>query len=110
MSTATLKKITIPPYSKVKVQWDDRPENYSRENKNKIRGYFAKKYGVEKNDIKIIFRPVKINEKGDVIERGKRIGRILLGSRVDLFLPQGFKPAVKLGDQVRAGVTVIGEL
>ena len=38
MSTATLKKITIPPYSKVKVQWDDRPENYSRENKNKIRG------------------------------------------------------------------------
>ena len=68
MSTATLKKITIPPYSKVKVQWDDRPENYSRENKNKIRGYFAKKYGVEKNDIKIIFRPVKINEKGDVIE------------------------------------------
>ena len=49
-------------------------------------------------------------DKGNVIERGKRIGRILLGSRVDLFLPKGFKPAVKLGDQVRAGVTVIGEL
>jgi len=48
--------------------------------------------------------------KGDVIERGKRIGRILLGSRVDVFLPKGFKPAVKLGDQVRAGVTVLGEL
>ncbi len=49
-------------------------------------------------------------DKGNVIERGKRIGRILLGSRVDLFLPKGFKPSVKLGDQVRAGVTVIGEL
>lgn len=49
-------------------------------------------------------------DKGDVIVRGKRIGRILLGSRVDLFLPKGFKPAVKMGDQVRAGVTVLGEL
>ena len=49
-------------------------------------------------------------EKGDRIKRGERIGRILLGSRVDLFLPKGFKPAVKVGDQVLAGVTVLGEL
>jgi phosphatidylserine decarboxylase len=49
-------------------------------------------------------------DKGESIERGKRIGRILLGSRVDLFLPKGFKAGVKLGDQVRAGVTVLGEL
>lgn len=49
-------------------------------------------------------------EQGDAIARGKRIGRILLGSRVDVFLPKGFKPAVKLGDQVRAGVTILGEL
>jgi|SRR5581483_253711 len=51
-----------------------------------------------------------IPEKGKTIQRGKRIGRILLGSRVDLFLPQNFKSAVKLGDQVRAGVTVLGEV
>lgn len=49
-------------------------------------------------------------EKGDRIARGKRIGRILLGSRVDVFLPKTFKPAVKMGDQVLAGVTVLGEL
>jgi phosphatidylserine decarboxylase len=49
-------------------------------------------------------------EVGDPIRRGERIGRILLGSRVDLFLPKGFKPKVKLGDQVLAGVTVLGEL
>lgn len=49
-------------------------------------------------------------DKGETIERGKRIGRILLGSRVDVFLPKGFKPSVKMGDQVRAGVTVLGEL
>jgi phosphatidylserine decarboxylase len=49
-------------------------------------------------------------EKGDKIEQGKRIGRILLGSRVDVFMPKTFKPAVKVGDQVLAGVTVLGEL
>ena len=49
-------------------------------------------------------------DKGDGMARGKRIGRILLGSRVDVFLPKGFKPAVKMGDQVSAGVTVLGEL
>ncbi|HVZ81658.1 MAG TPA: phosphatidylserine decarboxylase [bacterium] len=48
--------------------------------------------------------------QGDRIERGKRIGRILLGSRVDVFMPKTFKPAVKVGDQVLAGVTVLGEL
>jgi phosphatidylserine decarboxylase len=49
-------------------------------------------------------------EVGDPVRRGERIGRILLGSRVDLFLPKGFKPKVALGDQVKAGVTVLGEL
>ncbi len=48
--------------------------------------------------------------EGDRIVRGHRIGRILLGSRVDVFLPKGFKPSVKRGDQVRAGVTILGEL
>jgi phosphatidylserine decarboxylase len=47
---------------------------------------------------------------GRTVERGGRIGRILLGSRVDVFLPLGFKPVVKVGDRVRAGETVLGEL
>jgi len=59
----------------------------------------------------LLCRRVKTEPKaGQVIRRGERIGRILLGSRVDLFLPKGFKPKIKLGDQVRAGVTVLGEL
>lgn len=58
----------------------------------------------------LLCRRVKTTpDKGGRIRRGERIGRILLGSRVDVFLPKGFKPAVKLGDQVRAGVTVLGE-
>lgn len=58
----------IPPYAKIKVYWDDRPENYSREAKNKVRNHFAKKYGVNKANIDVIYRPVKIDDKGNVIE------------------------------------------
>lgn len=65
---ATLNKILVSPYSKIKVYWDDRPENYSKEAKNKVRNYFANKYGVQKNNINVVYRPVKFNSKGDAIE------------------------------------------
>jgi phosphatidylserine decarboxylase len=59
----------------------------------------------------LLCRRVKTTpDQGDSIIRGKRIGRILLGSRVDVFFPKGFKSSVKIGDQVRAGVTILGEL
>lgn len=61
-------KINISPYAKVKVYWDDRPENYSREAKNKIKNYFSKKYGINKDNIKVVYRPVKVNERGDIVE------------------------------------------
>lgn len=64
----TVTKIQISPYAKVKVVWDDRPENYSKEAKNKVRNYFANKYGVNKNNITVVYRPVKYNDKGDAIE------------------------------------------
>ena len=35
---------------------------------------------------------------------------IKLGSRVDIFVPGGFKLNVKPGDRVRAGESVLGEL
>jgi phosphatidylserine decarboxylase len=58
----------------------------------------------------LLCRRVKTTpEAGDSIQRGKRIGRILLGSRVDVYMPKTFKSNVKVGDQVRAGVTVLGE-
>jgi len=62
------KTIQIPEYAKLKVYWDDKPENYSRESKLKVRNYFAKKYGVEKNNINVVYRPVKIGKNGETIE------------------------------------------
>ena len=64
----TINKNIISPYSKIKVYWDDRPHNYSKESKIKVRNYFANKYGVNRNNINVIYRPVKFNENGDAIE------------------------------------------
>ncbi len=49
-------------------------------------------------------------EKGDVLARGERYGLIRFGSRVDLYLPESYTPSVRLGDEVRAGETVIAAL
>ena len=64
----TLDKTMISAHSKIKVYWDDLPHNYSKDNKIKIRNYFAYKYGVNRNNINVVYRPVKKNAKGDLVE------------------------------------------
>jgi phosphatidylserine decarboxylase len=46
---------------------------------------------------------------GDAVEQGMRFGMIRFGSRMDLFLPPSTRVMVKVGDRVKAGLTVIGE-
>jgi hypothetical protein len=75
--------VTIPEYAKVKVYWDDRPENYSRQNKLKVRDYFSKKYGITKANINVIYRPVKIGKGGEVIE--------ISGAGVDNILDRNYQ-------------------
>lgn len=47
---------------------------------------------------------------GDMLRRGERYGIIKFGSRLDVYLPKDTKIMVKLGDKVKAGETVIGEI
>ncbi|MEO8227548.1 MAG: phosphatidylserine decarboxylase [Gemmatimonadota bacterium] len=48
-------------------------------------------------------------EDGAWIERGQAIGKILMGSQVDVWVPEGsIKPAPVTGDRVRAGEMVLG--
>jgi len=49
-------------------------------------------------------------EKGDVLDRGERIGMIMFGSRVDLFLPQDAQLEVQRGQRVRGGETVVARI
>jgi phosphatidylserine decarboxylase len=47
---------------------------------------------------------------GDRVVLGERFGLIRFGSRTDLILPPEVEIAVKVGDRVRGGVTIIGRL
>lgn len=47
---------------------------------------------------------------GDSLQAGDRIGIIRFGSRVDVFLPVAYEPAVNPGQKVRAGETVIARI
>jgi len=66
--TNVITATKIPEYAKVRVYWDDKPENYSREGKTRIKTHFAKKYGVSRNSIKVVFRPVRYDDKGNAVE------------------------------------------
>lgn len=46
-------------------------------------------------------------QPGQPLDAGQRLGMIKFGSRVEVFLPADAQPAVRVGDQVRGGVTVI---
>jgi len=47
---------------------------------------------------------------GDKVTTGARFGIVKFGSRMDVFLPLGSSVSVAVGDRVRGGETVIGEL
>lgn len=48
--------------------------------------------------------------EGESASRGDRFGMIRFGSRADVILPLGSELAVKVGDKVKGGVSIIGYL
>ena len=71
--------VKIPPYAKIKVYWDDKPENYSRESRAKVKKYFSKKYGIPPQNVNVVYRPVRTNNKGEAVEiDGATISRVTL--------------------------------
>lgn len=49
-------------------------------------------------------------EAGDVKDRAERFGLIRFGSRLDVYLPEGVKPVVRVGQIMVAGETVLGRI
>ncbi|XDA96585.1 phosphatidylserine decarboxylase [Sulfitobacter sp. LCG007] len=47
---------------------------------------------------------------GSTVETGERFGLIRFGSRLDVYLPEGVEPEVRLGQTMVAGETVIARL
>jgi phosphatidylserine decarboxylase len=46
--------------------------------------------------------------EGTELRKGERIGMVMFGSRVDLYLPLNTNVIVKVGDRVKAGSSVLG--
>ncbi|MDB5226993.1 MAG: phosphatidylserine decarboxylase [Bacteroidota bacterium] len=59
---------------------------------------------------KVARRIVYNLSEGDSVAQGADFGFIKFGSRVDLFLPLETKVNVHLGQKVKGGITIIGEL
>ena len=49
---------------------------------------------------------------GNELHRGQRFGMVKFGSRLEVYVPKGvaFRPAVAVGDHVKAGASVLGEI
>jgi len=52
-------------------------------------------------------RVVTYPKSGQVVKQGEELGFIKFGSRVDIFLPPGAQPLVKLGDKVKGNLSQI---
>lgn len=48
--------------------------------------------------------------ENEAVTAGQRFGMICFGSRVDLYLPESTEPAVRVGDRVLAGRSIVGRL
>ena len=67
-------------------------------------------YGVTQIAGLIARRIVPQVEEGQRLERIERFGLIRFGSRLDVYLPEGVKPEVRVGQTMVAGETVLGHL
>jgi len=55
-------------------------------------------------------RVVAWKRTGDSVARGELVGLVRFGSRVDLWLPESAEIAVKVGDQVKGGSSVVARM
>ncbi|MCR9109969.1 phosphatidylserine decarboxylase [Marivita sp. XM-24bin2] len=55
-------------------------------------------------------RIMSFTQEGAILDRGERFGLIRFGSRLDIYLPEGVAPSVKIGQTMIAGETVIADL
>ena len=58
-------KMEVPSKAKIRVIWEDNPENYTQERSKRIAKHITEKYG--NNNVQVVFKPKKITtEEGEV--------------------------------------------
>lgn len=70
----------------------------------------GRRYGVVQIAGLVARRILCWSKQGDDMARGDRFGLIRFGSRLDIYLPEGVTPLVRIGQTMVAGETVIADL
>ncbi len=73
-----------------------------------VEGFDGRRVGFTQIAGLVARRIVGFVKIGDIVAAGQRVGLIRFGSRVDVYLPEGFEPQVALGQRAVAGETVLG--
>lgn len=107
-AAGTIKRLEYKP-GKFLAAW---AENASLENEQNV-FTLSSEYG------EIVFkqiagwvarRVVSWKQSGDNVARGELVGLVRFGSRVDLWLPEGAEIAVKVGENVKGGSSVVARM
>lgn len=85
-----------------KASEENERQHFIVEDKNGLRVGFTQIAGL------VARRILSFVKAGDMVVRGQRMGLIRFGSRVDVFLPEGYGCQVALGQRAIAGETVLG--
>lgn len=75
-----------------------------------VEAFDGSRYGVTQIAGLVAKRIVPFVDEGAKLEKAERFGLIRFGSRLDVYLPEGVKPEVRLGQIMVAGETVLGHL
>jgi hypothetical protein len=60
--------LVLPSGAKIRVYWNDTPDNYSKESRDRIKKYFSKKYNISTQNINVTYKPIKRGNNGEIIE------------------------------------------
>jgi phosphatidylserine decarboxylase len=75
--------------------------------------------GIDGGDIKVLVKQIAGSfarrivtwvSEGDAIERGGKLGMIRFGSRTEVFVPDSVSLKVSVGEKVKAGESIVGEV
>ncbi len=93
-----------------KAAFRDAAAAHNERNLVLLRDHAGRRYGVMQIAGYLARRIVCTVRPEQSVVKGARIGLIMFGSRVDHYLPSECRVLVRVGDRVRAGETIIGEL
>ena len=73
MAKKSKYQVSVGDKSKIIIQWNDKPENFSHEARKHIISIVSDRYSIPKENVRVEFTPIKYNDKGEVIDVSKDV-------------------------------------